>query len=182
MPRWWKKNAGDEAREKCRAWFRVSMHRLLAYARLQADGDTDVEVLLSGVIERVAEAVAQGRLPAEEEDLLRYSMRAIRHDAIRAGRRNNNRREAELQYVADAAVAEHPRMGEADAAARAQHLRRAVQQLPAELAELVALHIWGELSIAEIARRLRAPESTIRSRYIVALRTMKSYLSTVDIC
>lgn len=185
MLRWWKRNAEDEAREKCRAWFRASMHRLLAYARLQVDVDTDVEVLLSGVIERVAEAVAQGRVPAEEEDLLRYSMSSIRHEAIRANRRNSNRREAEQQYFAGAGpepVSEHPRMSEADAEVRAQHIRCAVQQLPAEQAELIILHIWEELSIAEIARRFRTPESTIRSRYIVALRTMKSYLSTLDIC
>ena len=161
------------------------MHRLLAYARLQADEDTDVEVLLSGVIERVAEAVAQGRVPAEEEDLLRYSMRSIRHDAIRASRRNSHRREAEQQFYAAGVptpAAEHPCMVESDAAARAQLLRRAIRLLPAEHAELIHLHIWQELSIAEIARRLGTPESTIRSRYTVALRTMKSYLSTVDIC
>ena len=185
MLSWWKRNAEDEAREKCRAWFRASMHRLLAYARLQADDDTDVEVLLSGVIERVAEAVAQGRLPAEEEDMLRYSMRSIRHDAIRANRRNSHRREAEQQYFAEGGPtpsAEHPYMSRADAAARARHLRRAVRQLPAEQAELINLHIWEDLSLAEVARRLSTPESTIRSRYIVALRTMKSFLSTVDIC
>ena len=185
MLRWWKSNAEDEARQKCRAWFRASMHRLLAYARLQADDDTDVEVLLSGVIERVAEAVAQGRLPAEEEDLLRYSMRSIRHDAIRTGRRNNHRREAEQQYFAEGAhtpVAEHPCVRGADAADRAQHLRRAIRQLPAAQAELINLHIWEDMTLAEIARRQNTPESTIRSRYIVALRTMKSFLSTVDIC
>ncbi len=161
------------------------MHRLLAYARIQADADTDVEVLLSGVIERVAVAVAQGRVPAEEEDLLRYSMSSIRHEAIRAGRRNSNRRAAEQLYFAEGGptpAEEHPRMVSADAENRARQLRRAVQLLPAEQAELVMLHIWENLSIAEIARRLGTPESTIRSRYIVALRTMKSYLSTVDIC
>ncbi len=160
------------------------MHRLLAYARLQTDEEADVEMLLSGVIERVTESVAQGRLPAEEQDLLRYSMSCIRHDALRMNRRNNRRREAEQQYFADGGVAEteHSRMATADAALRAQQLRRALRCLPEHQAELIILHIWEELSFAEIARRLSTAESTLRSRYAVALRTVKALLSNTDIC
>ena len=51
---WRTHNAGEEAREKCRVHFRALMHRLLAYARLQVDDVTDVEMLLSGVMHRVA--------------------------------------------------------------------------------------------------------------------------------
>lgn len=161
------------------------MHRLLAYARLQTNEEADVEILLSGVIERVTESVAQGRLPAEEQDLLRYSMSCIRHDAIRMNRRHNRRREAEQQYFADTtgtAADAHPRMASADAELRAQQLRHAVRCLPQNQAELIILHIWEELSFAEIARRLSTAESTLRSRYAVALRAVKAFLSSTDIC
>lgn len=160
------------------------MHRLLAYARLQTEEDADVEILLSAVIERVAEAVAQGRLPAEEEDLLRYSMRSIKHDAIRLSRRNRHRREAEQHYSEQGGPTptdEHPRMQAADAEQRAQQLRSAVSRLPHAQAEVINLHIWQELSFAEIARRSGAPESTIRSRYTVALRAVKAQLSTLNL-
>lgn len=160
------------------------MHRLLAYARLQTEEDADVEMLLSAVIERVAEAVAKGRLPAEEEDLLRYSMRAIKHDAIRLSRRNRNRREAEQQYSAEGGPTPtdaHPRMEADDAEQRALLLRRAISCLPHAQAEVINLHIWQELSFAEIARRCGAPESTIRSRYAVALRAVKSQLLTLNL-
>lgn len=184
MPKGWKQKAEHEARETCRLWFRAAMHRLLAYARLQVDADTDVEMLLCGVITRVADAVAEGRVPAQEEDLLRYSMRAIWHDALRLRERNAHRREAEKQYVAHRTpepTEPHPCMAAADAEMRARRLRQAVQLLPAEQAELVNLRIWQELSFAEIARRSRTPESTIRSRYAVALRTVKSHLEHLDL-
>lgn len=185
MPRWWKQNAVCEAQETCRLWFRAAMHRLLAYARLQVDADTDVEMLLSGVMTRVAEAVAEGRVPAQEEDLLRYSMRAIWHDALRLRERNAHRREAEKQFSdrhAPEPTEPHPCMAAEDARVRASRLRQAVQLLPAEQAELVNLHIWQELSFAEIARRWSLPESTLRSRYAVALRTVKSHLEHIELC
>lgn len=183
MP-WWKAQQTDEAREKCRAWFRASMHRLLAYTRLQVDEETDVEMLLSGVIERVTQACVQGRVPAEEEDLLRYSMRSIWHDALRMRERNKNRREAEIHYTAGHGATpteQHPHAAGADAATQASLLRRALRELPEEQAELITLHIWQELSIAEIARRCNTAESTIRSRYTVALRAVKAKLKQFDI-
>ena len=184
MPRWWKQNAECEAQETCRLWFRAAMHRLLAYARLQVDADTDVEMLLSGVMTRVAEAVAEGRVPAQEEDLLRYSMRSIWHDALRMRERNKNRREAEIHYTAGHGATpteQHPHATGADAATQASLLRRALRELPEEQAELITLHIWEELSIAEIARRCNIAESTIRSRYTVALRAVKAKLKQFDI-
>lgn len=178
-------STGDEAREQCRVCLRALMHRLLAYARLQADADTDVEVLLSGVIERVVQAAAQGRVPVQEEDILRYCFSSIRHEAMRQRQRNVNRRMAESLYGGQDGVApteHHPRMENADAQLRAKLLRNAVRQLPPEQAELILLHIWQEISIAEIARRCSTPESTIRSRYTAALRAVKLNLNHSDIC
>lgn len=183
MP-WWNAQQTDKAREKCRAWFRASMHRLLAYTRLQVDDETDVEMLLSGMIERVTQACVQGRVPAEEEDLLRYSMRAIWHDALRLRERNNHRREAEKHFAtahAAEAPVQHPCAHGEDAATQASLLRRALRELPEEQTELITLHIWEELSIAEIARRCNTAESTIRSRYTVALRAVKAKLKQLDI-
>ena len=183
MP-WWNTQHTDKAREKCRAWFRASMHRLLAYTRLQVDEDTDVEMLLSGVIERVTQAVVDGRVPAEEEDLLRYSMRAIWHDALRLRERNSHRREAEKHFATDRAAhaqEQHPRAHAEDAATQAKQLRQALRELPEEQAELISLHIWEELSFSEIARRCNTAESTIRSRYTVALRAVKAKLKQLDI-
>lgn len=180
---WRKHNAGDEAREHCRVCFRALMHRLLAYARLQVDAETDVEMLLSGVMQRVAEAAAQGRVPVTEEDLLPYTMRAIWHDALRLRQRNQTRREAERRYAEEgAATAEvHPQLQYEAHAERADRLREALRLLTPEQAEPVMLHIWEALSFAEIARRLALPESTVRSRYLVALRAMKSYLLTRNV-
>ena len=183
MP-WWNAQHTDKAREKCRAWFRASMHRLLAYTRLQVDEETDVEMLLSGVIERVTQAVVDGRVPAEEVDLLRYSMRAIWHDALRLRERNNHRHIAEKHFATDRtsdAQEQHPRAHAKDAATQAKQLRQALRELPEEQAELISLHIWEELSLAEIARRCHTAESTIRSRYTVALRAMKAKLKQFDI-
>lgn len=178
-----KQTAEDTAREECRVWFRAVMHRLLAYARIQADSEADVELLLSGVMTRVVEAVVQGRVPMLESELMPYCMSAIRHEAMRQRRRNLNRREAETQFCAQTdstAHVEHPRMSEADAAARTDQLRRALRQLPPEQSDLVVLHLWEDVSFAEMARRTATPESTLRSRYLVALRSVKSFLSSSD--
>ena len=183
--RWRRHNEANEARQQCRAWFRAVMHRLLAYARIQAGDENDVEMLLSGVMERVVEAVAEGRVPATEDNLMPYCMRAIRHSAIRLRRRNMHRREAELAFSASPEghpTEEHPRHSADDASLRAERLRRAVQLLPEEHAELVELHIWQELSFAEIARRTDTPESTLLSRYLVALQSIKNHLSTAELC
>lgn len=183
MLKWWKHNAGDEARAQCRVCFRALMHRLLAYARIQVDEETDVEMLLSGVMQRVADAAAQGRVPATEQDLLPYSMRAIWHDAQRLRQRNRNRRQAEKQFMAESVppAENHPRLEQLEAAQRSAQLRDALRTLSPELAEPVLLHIWEDLGFTEISRRLALPESTIRSRYLVALRTMKKHLSTIEI-
>ena len=114
-----------------------------------------------------------------------YCMRAIRHSAIRLRQRNLHRREAELAFSATPErhpTEAHPRHCADDTTLRTQRLRQALQLLPEEQAELVELHIWQELSFAEIARRTATPESTLRSRYLVALQSIKNHLSTAELC
>jgi RNA polymerase sigma-70 factor, ECF subfamily len=49
------------------------------------------------------------------------------------------------------------------------HLRRALQALPGDQRQVVALHIWGELTFSQIAEILSISASTAASRYRYAI-------------
>lgn len=153
-------------------WFLSMQHRLLVYARQQADDVTDVELLLSEVMSRVAAAYCTGRL--EKDGLLPYALRSLRNAAMQTRGRNMRRREVESTFGRE----EQERRREDDAAdERMQQLAQLVQQLPEEEAMVVTLRIWDERSFADIARELGVPESTVRRRYASALERIKTRMN-----
>ena len=164
-------------RQQCREWFLAHRHRLLAYARQQADSMTDVELLLSETCRSVAQVFCRGGLP--EPELLPYALRSIYHAAARQRARNRRRVDTEQAY----ARAEEPLRpvpgAELDSGLEDVHvtLRALLRRLPPELAEVLTLRIWEELSFAEIGRRLGLPESTVRARHAGALQKMRTMLA-----
>ncbi len=166
---------GDEAaRQQCRSWFRAVRHRLYLYARQRADSTSDVELLLSRTLERVAEAVYRGRVSAEEDALLPYTLRALSNEAIRMGLSERRRREAELAY--SRSMPEQSAEVSDMAAELQRKLAAFVYSLPEKQTEIVLLHIWEERSFAEIGRMLGVGESTVRMRYEAAIRKIKQMM------
>lgn len=166
---------GDEAaRQQCRSWFRSVRHRLYLYARQRADSSSDVELLLSRTLERVAEAVYRGRVSAEEDALLPYTLRALSNEAIRKGLSERRRREAELAY--SRSMPEQSAEVSGMAAELQRKLTAFVYSLPEKQTEIVLLHIWEERSFAEIGRMLGVGESTVRMRYEAAIRKIKQMM------
>jgi RNA polymerase sigma-70 factor (ECF subfamily) len=57
---------------------------------------------------------------------------------------------------------------------------RALSCLSQELRMVVVLRYWGDLSLAEIADRLRIPVGTVKSRHHAALRALRRRIEPVE--
>jgi RNA polymerase sigma-70 factor (ECF subfamily) len=57
---------------------------------------------------------------------------------------------------------------------------RALSSLSRELRMVVVLRYWGELSLAEIADRLRIPIGTVKSRHHAALQALRRRIQPVE--
>ena len=62
------------------------------------------------------------------------------------------------------------------------NLRRALWQLPEDQREVTVLHIWGELTFAQIARILSISANTAASRYRYALAKLREVLCAKEDC
>ncbi len=161
---------------QCEEWFSVHQHRLLGYARQQADDTTDVELLLVDVMKEVTRIFCKGTL--QESAMLPYSMRCIHNAAVTMRRKNIRRREAERKY-SDEEFHLNPSLesGQDEADDTILKLRRAVQELPEELHVVVTLKIWDELSFAQISERLGIPKTTVQRRYLAAIAHMRKIIT-----
>lgn len=171
------RNNASELRRRCREWFLASRHGLLSYALRHADGMTDVELLLAEVMRRVAEAIASGRVPIEA--IAPYTLRCLRNGAVELRRKNARRLEAERRFTEAEAVQTQADKAAASGGLEDRHVyvRRLLRRLPPELAAVVTLRLWDELTFAEIARRLELPETSVRRRYDKGLQVLKSILN-----
>jgi RNA polymerase sigma-70 factor (ECF subfamily) len=57
------------------------------------------------------------------------------------------------------------------------NLRRALASLPGEQREVAVMHVWGELTFAQIAEVVGISPNTVASRYRYALLSLRSTLS-----
>lgn len=173
------KASSREGVEKCKEWFLAARHRLLACVRRRVGNEVDEELLLSRVATKVVRAVAEGRVPTREEDLLPYTMRALCREAVHALQHSRRQAKAEQMYYNETVLSSQN--SEADEDDRHYHLRRAVKALPPEQAEVLLLRIWEEQTFASIARSLSQPESTVRSRYRAALLAVKRMMNPLTV-
>lgn len=175
MFNWWHRKGDEAARQQCRSWFRTVRHRLYLYARRRADSSADVELLLSRTLERVADAVYYGRVSADEEALLPYTLRALSNETMKMSMAESRRRRAEARYSSYQPEAAAP----PSSTAADTHLRLSalLSRLPEKQAEVVTLHLWEDRSFAEIGRMLGVGESTVRARYDAALRKLKQMMN-----
>ena len=81
-----------------------------------------------------------------------------------------------LAFAAEAPSAE----AEAEVRLARRRVRAAVLGLPAPLRDPIWLHYFEQIPVAEIARTVGAPDSTIRSRIKKGLRRLATLLAEVD--
>ena len=63
-----------------------------------------------------------------------------------------------------------------------RNVRRALQSLPEDQRQTVVLHIWGELTFAEIAEVLNVSPNTAASRYRYALEKLRELVGAQEDC
>jgi len=62
------------------------------------------------------------------------------------------------------------------------HLRRALWELPEDQRQVTILHVWGELTFAQIAEVLSISANTAASRYRYALAKLREALCAKEDC
>lgn len=157
--------AGDAA--AVAALYGALAPRLFAFARrllpVQADAEECVQEVFVSLVER-------SRRGEPVQDAGAYLFASLRH-AVGARARRGERLAA---LHARAAPAEEPRIEGPGPEARA--LARALQALPQEQREVVALKVDGELTFAEIGVVLGVGLNTAASRYRYALEKLRKAL------
>lgn len=141
---------------------------LFALARRLLPVQADAEECVQEVFVKLVEA---GSRLSAIENLRAYLCASVRHAAAACSRRRE--RAALLHERAapvDEALTPSPARGEA------RELGRALERLPPEQREVVALKVDGELTFAEIASVLGISLNTAASRYRYALARLKAAL------
>lgn len=145
--------------QECHEWMVEHSAKLLAYTRLQLGGEGDAEMMLTQVSGKVLRVYCAGKV--NKEGLLPYMLRSLSRAAIDEKEKISRRSKAEAEYEQEREAEATPFEPE-DAHLRAKRLMLA---LPEELAVVVMLKVWGEMSYGQIAAHLGITESAARFRY-----------------
>lgn len=125
------------------------------------------------VLHQVFVKLIEDQVLRRAADVKAYLFACVRNAALndaQVGRRN--------VALADEGVAwfEPPSRGFAEE----ENLRRALAELPDDQREVTVLHIWGELTFAQIADLLQISANTAASRYRYALVRLRELMCTKE--
>jgi RNA polymerase sigma-70 factor, ECF subfamily len=153
-----------------RAWHEAHAPRLLLYARQWLPCRADAEdAVQSGFVKFWKHRPGP---EAEDVPLLYTAVRCAALDLLKGRSRSLKREEAAYATTEDvwwdASTLEEKE--------RAEMMRRALEQLPAEQREVVVLRIWADLTFAQIADTLSENQNTIAARHRYALASLRKLL------
>ncbi len=161
------------------AWLNDHGARLLLYARQQTRSEADAEDVMQDALVQLVRAVESGDFRGNEGQWFHYTLTAIRHRAMDAGRRAQVRRNyADAQRDNDEGICEETpwlSCGADDEYLR-QQVEKLLRKLPPEFAEVVVLKVWDGLTFQQIADTTGVPMPTVCSRYRYALKKMREEL------
>jgi RNA polymerase sigma-70 factor (ECF subfamily) len=146
--------------------FDAHARALLLYAR-QWVGPADAEDVLQRIFVKL---LAGDRLPAEPRSWL---FRCARNEAIAIWRSHKRRSRREQAVASESSGWFVPSPGDPLDARAAQ---AALESLPAEQREAVALRLWGGLTLSETADVTGVAISTAQRRYVAAIEALRQKL------
>lgn len=152
------------------AWLQRHSGKLYYFAvHWNAD---DPENELQHAVVQTARAVTEGRCEAEDTAALRYAYTTLRRHLHRSHEKGLLRRDHETAW-------EHEhRLLYADGATEEEcrDLEDALRQLPPQEAEIIMLHLWENMSFADIGSLLDLNRNTVSARYRKALSGLRHLL------
>jgi RNA polymerase sigma-70 factor (ECF subfamily) len=168
-------------RRRDRAAYQELVHRheqaLGAYLAARTRDPTETADLLQEVYLRVL--TARSRLPRDQASLRPYLLRVAAAALIDRHRRERVRRALPGAALAAVAAPEPDPLETVTHRETVASLRAALAQLPEAEAEVVRLHVYGELPLRQVARVMETPEGTAMSRMRRALARLRQVLMPV---
>lgn len=144
--------------------------RLHHYLVVRLGGRDAADEVLQEVFVRL---VQQRSRLAAVTDLVAYTFVVARNEAIRwAERRGRERLHRQAITGVDLFVAQ-----DGEAVEMAETIAVAMRSLPADLAEVIELKLFANLTFREIAVILEAPQGTVATRYRTALARLKEWFA-----
>jgi RNA polymerase sigma-70 factor, ECF subfamily len=159
------------ARERFERMYREHARALFAYIRWQCGDDALAEDLMADVFERAFRSAHKYDPARASETTWLYAI------AVNRVRDHGRRRAAEMRAVerlrtevvaslaGGRADAEHP-----------YHLTEALEFLPLEEREVVALRFGADLTVAQVAKALGKPVTTVEGRLYRGLRQLRRHV------
>ena len=165
-------------------WLREHGSKLLLFARQQTRSIADAEDVLQEALVKLAKKEAEGTFDGGQASWLPYLYTSIRRCAIDLGRKEDRRSKREEKSETNKII----QYGEyidpwfaskcADDESR-QYLESSLKKLPEKFTSVITLKIWGELTFAEIGKKLNISQNTAASRYRYGLEALKKHLGSV---
>ena len=176
-------NAITTERISWQAWLREHGSKLLLFARQQTRSIADAEDVLQDALVKLAKKEADGTFDGGQAAWLPYIYTSIRRCAIDLGRKEDRRGKREEKSEKDKMI-QHGGFADpwfesdgADDESRV-YLEQGLKNLPEKFASVITLKIWGELTFAEIGKKLDISQNTAASRYRYGLEALKKHLTS----
>ncbi|MGJ8658038.1 MAG: RNA polymerase sigma factor [Akkermansiaceae bacterium] len=164
-------------------WLREHGSKLLLFARQQTRSIADAEDVLQDALIKLAKKEAEGTFDGGQASWLPYLYTSIRRCAIDLGRKEDRRGKREEKSEKDKMI-QHGGVADpwfesnsADDESRT-YLEAGLKQLPEKFASVITLKIWGELTFADIGKKLNISQNTAASRYRYGLEALKKHLTS----
>jgi len=166
-----------------KAWLHEHGSKLLLFARQQTRSIADAEDVLQDALVKLAKKEADGTFDGGQAAWLPYIYTSIRRCAIDLGRKEDRRGKREEKSEKDKMI-QHGGVADpwfesdgADDESRI-YLEHGLKKLPEKFASVITLKIWGELTFAEIGKKLDISQNTAASRYRYGLEALKKHLTS----
>jgi RNA polymerase sigma-70 factor (ECF subfamily) len=150
---------------------------LLLFARQYVHDVADAEGVVQEAFVRMWKRGVSDKYPVKQQLYLLTKCSAL--DFLRSEKRRKAREE---NYAVDNRVESSLFEIPMEKREVKEELMSAIDTLPPEQREVLAMKIWGELTFREISEVLETSQGTVASRYRLALETLKKRMNKEVIC